>query len=59
MVVVLTEQLEEPEDGRHDGHCWSHLHLHLLLLRNWLSWQGGGACYRGDGLALDQQGVTS
>jgi len=52
VVVVLTEQLEEPQDGLHDGHSWSHLHLHLLLRRGL-----GGR--RGDGLTLDQQGGTS
>lgn len=54
MVVVFTQQLEEPQDGLHYGHSWSHLHLHLPLLCYGLNWQGGG-----DGLALDQQRVTS
>lgn len=56
LVVVLAEQLEEPQDGLHDGHSWAHLGLHLLLLCSWLngqhSWDGG------DRLALDQQGMT-
>ncbi|TNN35215.1 hypothetical protein EYF80_054627 [Liparis tanakae] len=50
VVVVLTEQLEEPQDGLHDGHSGSHLQLHFLLRRGL-----GGR--RGDGLA--QQGGTS
>lgn len=56
--MVLTEQLQEPQDGLHDGDSWSHLRVHLPLLCRWLDRQGGGALDGGDGLALDQQRVT-
>lgn len=58
LVMVLTEKLEEPQDGLHDGHGWAHLGLHLLLLCSWLNGKHSVSWDGGDRLSLDQQWMT-
>ena len=56
VVVVLTQQLQEPQDGLHDGDGRAHLRrLHLALLRRRQGRQGRGPRHRSDGGGRGQE----